>query len=102
FTATISSNTSPYRPDRNAPRSITMSTSVAPAATASATSASFTGSAARPDGKAVATLATPTVDPASPATAVSTRSGYTHTAATGGTSGRSGSGLRAFAASVRT
>src|SRR5205807_4020067 len=35
-------------------------------------------------------------------TAVSTRSGYTHTAATGGTSGRSGSGLRAFAASVRT
>ena len=35
---------------------MTMSISVAPAATASRTSASFVGSGARPDGNAVATL----------------------------------------------
>ena len=54
---------------------MTMSTSSAPAATADFTSASFTSSAARPDGNEVATLATRTVDPATPATASGTRSG---------------------------
>src|SRR5215475_15005895 len=83
-TAAISSNTSWYRPDRKAPLSMTMSTSSAPAATADFTSASFTSSAARPDGNAVATLATWIGVPATPATATGTRSGYTHTAATGG------------------
>ena len=48
--ATISSNTCRYRPARNAPRSITMSISVAPAATASRTSCSLVSSAARPTG----------------------------------------------------
>ena len=38
LTATISSNTWPNRPDKNAPRSMTMSISDAPAATASAVS----------------------------------------------------------------
>ncbi|CAI8399803.1 MAG: Uncharacterised protein [Cellulomonadaceae bacterium TMED98] len=60
FTWTISSNTCPIRPDRNAPRSITMSISSAPAATASSVSASFTRILARPEGKAVATAATAT------------------------------------------
>ena len=60
LTATTSSTTLPIWPWRNAPRSITMSTSSAPAATASATSASLTASDARPDGKAVATEATAT------------------------------------------
>src|SRR5215468_542944 len=83
-TAAISSNTSWYRPDRKAPLSMTMSTSSAPAATADFTSASFTSSAARSDGNAVATLATWIPVPATPATATGTRSGYTHTAATGG------------------
>ena len=44
---------------------MTMSISSAPAATASRTSASFTSSAARPAGKAVATEATLTPEPAS-------------------------------------
>lgn len=47
FTAVISSYTFRYLPERKAPRSMTMSISSAPAATASRTSASFTGSAAR-------------------------------------------------------
>ena len=42
---------------RNAPRSMTMSISSAPASTASRTSASLTARLARPDGNAVATLA---------------------------------------------
>src|SRR5215831_1210396 len=101
-TARTSSYTWAYRPARNAPRSMTMSTSSAPASTASATSASFTASEARPDGKAVATEATATSLPASSARARATRSGYTHTAATGGTDGSSGSGWRALAHSPRT
>src|ERR1035438_8726029 len=111
-TARISSHTCPYRPERNAPRSMTMSTSSAPAATASATSASLTASEARPDGNAVATEATRTWRPASSPwskapwskalRATGTRSGYTQTAATGGTAGSAGSGWRAFAHSPRT
>src|SRR6266516_8127027 len=81
---------------------MTMSTSSAPAFSASATSASFTASEARPDGNAVATEATATPLPASSPRARLTRSGYTHTAATGGTEGSSGSGWRALAHSPRT
>src|SRR5215813_13772075 len=80
---------------------MTMSTSSAPAFTASATSASFTASEARPDGNAVATEATATPLPASSLRASPTRSGYTHTAATGGTEGSEGSGWRALAHSPR-
>ena len=58
LTATISSYTCPIRPERKAPRSITMSISSAPASTAARTSASFTSSGACPAGKAVATEAT--------------------------------------------
>src|ERR1017187_10458902 len=116
-TARISSLTCLYRPARNAPRSMTMYTSSAPAATASATSASLTASEARPDGNAVATEATRTWRPASSPwskapwskapwskalRATGTRSGYTQTAATGGTAGSAGSGWRAFAHSPRT
>ncbi len=54
---------------------MTMSISVAPAATASRTSCSFVVNAARPDGNAVATDATPTGVPRSASTAVATRSG---------------------------
>ena len=79
-----------------------MSISSAPAATASRTSASFVSSSARPDGKAVATLATCTPLPRSACTAISTRSGYTQTAATGGTLGSLGSGRIALAQSERT
>jgi hypothetical protein len=60
---------------RNAPRSMTMSISVAPAVTSSRTSASFVGSGARPNVNAVSTLATCTGAPPSASTAVSTRSG---------------------------
>src|SRR5262249_13922206 len=84
LTAAISSLTARYLPDRNAPRSMTMSISSAPAATADLVSASFTSSAARPDGNAVATLATRTGEPATAVTHSGTISGYTHTAATGG------------------
>src|SRR3984957_741778 len=101
-TARISSATCPYRPARNAPRSITMSTSSAPAATASATSASLTASDARPDGNAVATEATFTVLPASASRATATRSGYMQMAATGGTARSAGSGRRPLAHSPRT
>ncbi len=75
FTATISSYTFMYLPARNAPRSMTMSISSAPAATASRTSASFTSSAARLTGKAVATEATFTEEPATASLAVATMSG---------------------------
>src|SRR5579875_1472843 len=78
---------------------MTMSTSSAPAATADLTSASFTSSAARPEGNAVATLATWIPVPASAAAATGTRSGYTQTAATGGAPKP---GRRALAASART
>ena len=54
---------------------MTMSISSAPAATASRTSASFTASAARPAGKAVATEATFTPEPATASLAVATMSG---------------------------
>src|SRR5215475_6208807 len=100
-TARTSSYTCAYRPARNAPRSMTMSTSSAPAFTASATSASFTASEARPDGNAVATEATATPLPASSPRASPTRSGYTHTAATGGPDRSEGSGWRALAHSPR-
>src|SRR5215469_16665632 len=79
-----------------------MSTSSAPALTASLTSASFTASDARPDGNAVATDATATRLPATASLATPTRSGYTQTAATGGTDRSAGSGWRAFAHIART
>jgi hypothetical protein len=74
-TAAISAYTWPYPPARNAPRSITMSISSAPALTASRTSASLTASDARPDGNAVATAATATTLPATACLATGTRSG---------------------------
>ena len=79
-----------------------MSISVAPASRASRTSCSLVSSEARPDGNAVATLATPTAEPRSASTAGSTRSGYTHTAATAGTLRSDGSGRIALAHSERT
>src|SRR6185437_14321022 len=83
-----------------------MSISSAPAATASAVSASFTASDARPDGNAVATDATATELPGPDAgkapLATATRSGYTQTAATGGTAGSAGSGLTALVHNPRT
>ena len=83
-----------------------MSTSSAPASTASVVSASFTATDAAA-GKAVATAATFTrgAGPAAPpsaATATGTRSLYTQTAATGGHPGSSGSGRSALAHSART
>ena len=60
LTAVTCSTTSPYRPPRNAPRSMTMSTSSAPASTAIRVSASLTADEARPLGKAVTTAATRT------------------------------------------
>src|SRR5271155_24763 len=84
------------RPDRNAPRSITMSTSSAPARTASRTSINFTLSDARPDGNDVATDATATGDAPNTKRAWATRSGYTHTAATDGTVRSLGSGRMAL------
>ena len=56
-------------------RSITMSISSAPAATASRVSASLTARLERPDGNAVATLATLTRLPRSASTATGTMSG---------------------------
>ncbi len=64
---------------------MTMSISSAPQATASTTSASLAPLDVRPLGNAVATDATFTALPAKAATAERTRSGYTHTAATGPT-----------------
>ncbi len=54
---------------------MTMSTSSAPASTASRVSASLTSRAARPDGKAVATEATLTAVPHEGLLAAATRSG---------------------------
>src|SRR5581483_7126220 len=65
-------------------------------------SASLASSGARPDGNAVATLATPTPLPSSARTATPTRSEYTQTVATFGTFGSSGSGRTAFAHRART
>src|ERR1035438_1510761 len=79
-----------------------MSTSSAPAATASFTSASLTARLARPLGNAVATLATCTPLPLSSAAATWARSGYTQTAATMGAVGSAGSGRLALAHSART
>src|SRR6266508_2711025 len=79
-----------------------MSISSAPSRTAAPTSASFTGSGACPDGKAVATLATRTPQPDTASTAVETIDGYTHTAATDGQDRSAGSGRRALADSART
>src|ERR1700722_2417904 len=84
------------RPERKAPRSITMSISSAPAATASRTSINFTSKDARPDGNDVATDATATGDEPSTERACATRSGYTHTAATDGTVRSRGSGRMAL------
>src|ERR1700691_4783340 len=84
------------RPERKAPRSITMSISSAPAATASRTSINFTSKDARPDGNAVATDPTATGDDPSTKRACATRSGYTHTAATDGTVRSRGSGRMAL------
>src|SRR6266540_5525234 len=79
-----------------------MSISSAPSRTAASTSASFTGSGACPDGKAVATLATRTPEPDTASTAVETIDGYTHTAATDGQDRSAGSGRRALAHIART
>jgi hypothetical protein len=58
-----------------APRSMTMSISSAPNSTARRTSSSLIGSGERPLGKAVATLATCTPEPASAAFAMGTMFG---------------------------
>src|SRR5579863_8590296 len=79
-----------------------MSTSSAPAATASFTSASLTSRLARPLGNAVATLATWMPVPVSSAAATWARSGYTQTAATCGAVGSAGSGRLALAHRART
>src|SRR5207248_9886779 len=55
-----------------------------------------------PDGNAVATDATFTVEPLTRCTAVGTRFGYTQTAATEGTPESLGSGRTAFEASAAT
>src|SRR5215217_6530676 len=102
LTRTISSKTCAYRPERNAPRSITMSISSAPSATASSTSRSLTSSGAWPDGKYVATAATLTPEAPSRSFATATRFGYTQTAATDGTFGSDGSGRTAFEQSAAT
>ena len=101
FTATISSCTLSRLPARKAPRSMTMSTSSAPASTASWVSASLMSRAARPDGNAVATAATCRWSPTTSRT-VATMSGYTQTAAAEGQLGSVGSGLRALADRART
>src|ERR671937_182509 len=80
-----------YRPERNAPRSITMSTSSAPCSTTQRTSSSFASSGDCPDGNAVATEATLTPVHSTRATAAGTRFGYTQMAATDGTFGSDGS-----------
>ena len=85
-TCAISSCTSASSPARNAPRLITMSISSAPSPTAARTSARRVFSGACPDGNAVATEATLTVEPATPRFACRTIAGYTHTAAVLGTS----------------
>src|SRR3954447_14682796 len=79
-----------------------MSTSSAPCSTTQRTSSSFGSSGDWPDGNAVATDATLTLDPSTRWTAVGTRFGYTQTAATEGTLGLLGSGRTAFEASAAT
>ena len=79
-----------------------MSISLAPAATASRVSSTFTASEVWPAGKPVATEATWTPVPSSAARATPTSAGYTQTAATDGISGRDGSGQTAFAHRCRT
>jgi hypothetical protein len=75
LTSTTSSNTSWWRPARKAPRLITMSTSSAPASTASVTSPRRTAREAWPLGKAVATEATFTPEPPRARLAVATSDG---------------------------
>src|SRR3954454_19936801 len=79
-----------------------MSTSLAPAATASRVSRSLTSSEVCPDGNPVATDATATPVPRSASAATPTSDGYTHTAATDGISGCAGSGTTALAHRWRT
>src|SRR5688500_10211012 len=79
-----------------------MSISSAPCSTAHATSSSRDSSGPRPDGNAPPTLATWMSVSTSASTATGTISGYTHTAATGGTVGSKRSGRRALAHSDRT
>ena len=64
-----------YSPERNAPRSMTMSISSAPIATARRVSSILTGSGTWPAGKPVATEATLTPLPASASLATGTRFG---------------------------
>src|SRR5699024_2043537 len=85
-----------------APRSMTMSISVAPSATAWRVSTSLASRGARPDGNAVATEATSTPVPRRAVTALATMSGYTHTAPTVGTVRSAGSGWAALVHSART
>src|SRR3954447_8503219 len=79
-----------------------MSISVAPEATASRVSWTFTASDVCPAGKPVATEATATPVPRSASCATPTSDGYTQTAATDGISGRLASGQTAFAHRCRT
>src|SRR5947209_10159241 len=97
LTATISSYTRWWSPERNAPRSITMSISSAPARTASTVSATLIEVKLWPEGNAVATEATLTVVPRRCSTQSAMRSGYTHTAATDGTVESPGFGRTALA-----
>ena len=101
--ATISSKTNLKFPERNAPRSITISISLAPFSIASFVSANFTFIDARPDGNAVATAATGISFPpikSSSFRAIATKSLYTQTAPTCGTDKSFGSGLTALAQRV--
>ena len=79
-----------------------MSTSSAPWSTTQRTSSSFASSGDWPDGNAVATDATFTPVPCTRSTAVGTRFGYTHTAATDGMCASVGSGRIAFEQSAAT
>src|SRR6188508_2327194 len=102
LTSTISSKTVPNSPDRNAPRSMTMSISSAPASTAARVSAILMSRKVWPLGNPVATLATRTALPARASLASATRAGYTHTAATDGMVGSPGLGRMALAHMART
>src|ERR687888_2769067 len=81
---------------------MTMSTSSAPCSTTHRTSSSFASSGDWPDGNAVATDATLTLDRSTRATAEGTRFGYTQIAATDGMPASLGSGRIAFDASAAT
>ena len=80
---------------------MTMSTSSAPAATASRTSAILIDRKVWPDGKPVATLATFTVEPRKASLASGIRVGYRQIAATDGIVGSPGIGWIALAHSAR-